>query len=43
MDVDRDAKKHIMELVERLHEFGHWIEAYEMELWNQMLDMAPKV
>ena len=33
MDVDRDAKNQIMELTDRLHEFGWWIKAHEMELW----------
>ena len=34
MDVDRDAKNQIMELTDRLHEFGWWIKAHEMELWG---------
>lgn len=34
MDVDRDAKNQIMELTDRLHEFGWWIKAHEIELWG---------
>ena len=45
MDVDRDARNQIMELVDRLHQFGCWIEAREMELWGRVQDVlrAPKV
>ena len=34
MDVDRDAKNQIMELVNQLHQFGCQTEAQEMELWG---------
>ena len=36
MDVDRDARNQIMDLVDLLHTFGHQTEACEMELWGQM-------
>ena len=39
MYVDRDAKNQIMTLADRLHEFGRWTEAHEMELWGWMQDM----
>ena len=36
MDVDRDARNQIMDLVSRLHTFGRRTEAREMELWGRM-------
>ena len=36
MDVDKDAKNQIMDLADRLHEFGCRTKAHEMELWGQM-------
>ena len=37
--MDRDARNQIMDLADRLHTFGRWTEACEMELWGQMQDM----
>ena len=34
MDVDQDARTHIVELATRLHEFGQRTEAREMQLWG---------
>ena len=39
MDVDQDARDHIMELARRLHEFGQRTEAREMQLWGQMQEV----
>ena len=36
MDVDRDARNQIMELADRLHQFGCRTEACEMELWGRV-------
>ena len=45
MDVDRDAKNQIMELGDRLHQFGCRTEAREMKLWGWVQDAlrAPEV
>ena len=31
---DEEARQHVVALAQRLHEFGHRIEAREMELWH---------
>ena len=36
MDVDQDARNHIVELANRLHGFGQQTEAREMQLWGEM-------
>ena len=36
MGADEETRQHIGALVQRLHEFGHWIEEHEMELWHQL-------
>ena len=43
--MDRDTRNHIMELADRLHQFGCRTEAREMELWGRVQDVmrAPKV
>ena len=33
MGTDDEARHHIDVLVEMLHQFGHWTEEREMELW----------
>ena len=45
MNVDRDARNHIIDLADLLHTFGRRTETHEMELWGQMQDTlrAPKV
>ena len=45
MDVERDMRNQIIELAERLHEFGCWTKAHEMELWGLVQDVfrAPEV
>ena len=39
MDVYRDARNQIVELADRLHQFGCRIEARKMELWGRVQDV----
>ena len=39
MDVDLDVRDHIVELANRLHDFGQRTEAREMQLWGQMQEI----
>ena len=40
MGTDEEARHHVVALAQRLHEFGHRIEAREMELWHQLGHVA---
>lgn len=45
MNVDVDARNYIIEMANRLHEFGCQMESREIELWGWLEGMlrAPKV
>ena len=36
MGVDDEARQHIVALAQRLHQFGHWTEERELELWHRL-------
>ena len=40
MGADDEAKQHIVALVQRLHQIGHWTEEREMELWHRLSNAA---